>query len=172
MSELERPFFKMGSAEFREAEANLVSLEKKELGLQTSPLRRGELKRDTHKMALGEIRNLKELEIARSGDFMKLKDRLSKYGSLDYKYMKATIFRENFEKAMKEAGFENYSNYGILKSKLNRFTNPISFYNFVKNSDVFMDIFIYYKPNDNVKYGNFNSDEERFNYALEQLELI
>ena len=29
---------------------------------------------------------------------MKLKDRLSKYGSLDYKYMKATIFRENFEK--------------------------------------------------------------------------
>ena len=172
MSELERPFFKMGSAEFREAEANLVSLEKKEIGLQTSPLRRGELKRDTHKMALGEIRNLKELEIARSGDFMKLKDRLSKYGSLDYKYMKATIFRENFEKAMKEAGFENYSNYGILKKKLDRFTNPISFYNFVKNSDVLMDIFIYYKPDDGVSYGDFGDDEERFNYALEQLGLI
>lgn len=162
----------MGSTEYREAEANLVSLKKKEAGLKTSAISKGELKRDIHKLALGEIRNLKELEIAKTGDFTKLKDRLSKYGSLDYKYMKATIFRENFEKAMEEAGFKNYKNYEILKKKLDRFTNPVSFYNFIKNSDVFMDIFIYYKPNDGVSYGDFGDDEERFNYALEQLDLI
>lgn len=162
----------MGSTEYREAQANLASLKKKEEGLKLKPLSRAEQKRDNYKQILSQIRNIKEMEIARTGDFTKLKDRLSKYGSLDYKYMKATIFRENFEKAMKEAGFENYTAYGLLKNKLDRFTNPISFYNFVKNSDVLMDIFIYYKPNDGVSYGNFGDDEERFNYALEQLGLI
>lgn len=162
----------MGSTEYREAQANLASLKKKEEGLKLKPLSRAKQKRDNYKQILSQIRNIKEMEIARTGDFTKLKDRLSKYGSLDYKYMKATIFRENFEKAMEEAGFKNYTNYGILKSKLDRFTNPISFYNFVKNSDVLMDIFIYYKPDDGVSYGDFGDDEERFNYALEQLGLI
>ena len=162
----------MGSTEYREAQANLASLKKKEEGLKLKPLSRAEQKRDNYKQILSQIRNIKELEIARTGDFTKLKDRLSKYGSLDYKYMKATIFRENFEKAMEEAGFKNYVNYGLLKNKLDRFTNPISFYNFVKNSDVLMDIFIYYKPDDGVSYGDFGDDEERFNYALEQLGLI
>lgn len=163
---------KMGSLEYREAEANLKSLEKKEKGLKLKPLSRAEQKRDNYKQILSQIRNIKEMEIARTGDFMKLKDRLSKYGSLDYKYMKATIFRENFEYAMEEAGFKNFSNYETLKKKLDRFTNPISFYNFIKNSDIFMDIFLFYRPDDNIEYGNFASAEERFNTALEQLELL
>lgn len=162
----------MGSLEYREAEANLKSLQKKEEGLKLKPLSRAEQKRDNYKQILSQIRNIKEMEIARTGDFTKLKDRLSKYGSLDYKYMKATIFRENFEYAMEEAGFKNYATYGLLKNKLDRFTNPISFYNFIKNSDIMMDLFIYYKPMDNIKYGDFESDEERFNTALEQLGLL
>lgn len=172
MKELERPYLKMGSLEYREAEANLKSLEKKEEGLKISTLTKGELRRDIHKQALSEIRNIKEMEIARTGDFIKLKDRLSKYGSLDYKYMKATVFRENYEYAMEEAGFKNFPNYEVLKNKLDKFTNPISFYNFIKKSNVMMDIFIYYNPNDNVKYGEFKTPEERFNAGLEELELL
>lgn len=32
-----------------------------------------------------------------------MKERLEYFGSLDYKMLKATIFRENFEKALEES---------------------------------------------------------------------
>lgn len=95
---------------------------------------------------LKNMRSLKDLELKKGSDFIRMKDRIAKFGNLDYDMIKATIFRENFEKALNESGAENFENYNILKKKLNKIKNPIKFYEFIKNSDVFMDIFTYYKP--------------------------
>lgn len=152
IAELEKPYSagfskaQMGSTEYREAQANLKSLEKAEEEIKPSNYQKGLQKAELHKEALKEIRNIKEMEIKKTGDFIRLKDRLQTYGTLDYKYMKATIFRENFEKALEESSFKNMENYKILEDKLKRIKNPIKFYEFIKNSNVFMDIFEYYKP--------------------------
>ena len=143
----------MGSAEYEQIMANVKSLEKTREKI--SPYKKGQLKADVHKLALEEIRRLKDLEIKQSGDFIRLKNRLERYGNLDYKYMKATIYKENFIKALTESGAENMENYEILKKKLDRFKNPISFFNFIQNSDIFKDIFIYYKPRRRCKIWKF-----------------
>lgn len=178
IKQLEMPFSfgyskaQMGSVEYREAQANLRSLEKQAELIKPSNLQKGIRKSELYKETLGEIRNLKNLELKQSGEFTRLKERLKKYGSLDYKYMKATIFRENFEKAIEEGGLKNMENYSILEEKLSRIKNPITFYNFISKSNVFMDLFTYYDPKDGLIYGGFTSDEDRFNHGLEELELL
>ena len=95
---------------------------------------------------LANLRSLKNLELKRGSDFTRMKDRIAKYGNLDIKMVKATIFRENFMEALKQSGAENFENFSVLQKKMNRIKNPINFYEFIKNSNVFMDIFDYYKP--------------------------
>lgn len=95
---------------------------------------------------LANLRSLKNFELKKGGDFTRMKERIAKYGNLDYKMVKATIFRENFMEALKQSGAENFENFSLLEKKMNRIKNPINFYEFIKNSNVFMDIFDYYKP--------------------------
>ena len=121
---------------------------------------------------LANLRSLKNLELKKGGDFTRMKERIAKYGNLDYKMVKATIFRENFKEALKQSGAENFENFSLLQKKMNRIKNPINFYEFIKNSNVFMDIFDYYKPGDGIIYGDFIGPEERFNFGLEELELL
>lgn len=107
-----------------------------------------------------------------AGDFIRMKERIQYFGTLDYKTLKATIFRENFEKALEESGAKNFENYSTLEKKLNRIKNPENFYKFISGSNVLMDIFEYYKEGDGLIYGGFLTEEERFNYALEELGLM
>lgn len=95
---------------------------------------------------LANLRSLKNLELKKGADFTRMKDRITKYGNLDYKMVKATIFRENFMEALEQSGAENFENFSLLEKKMNRIKNPINFYEFIKKSNVFMDIFDYYKP--------------------------
>lgn len=97
-----------------------------------------------YKEIVAQIRSLKKLEKKSGNDFVRLKARIKKIGTLDYDMVKATIYRENFLYAL---GFaENMDGYNLLTRRLNRIKNPVNFYNFVKKSDVFSDIFEYYKP--------------------------
>lgn len=178
IKDLEKPFSsgfsraQMGSEEYREAQANLSSLKKAEKIIKPSNYKKGEGKANYYKNILENMRHLKNLEIKRTGEFTRLKERIEKYGSLDYKYMKATIFRENFERALEESGAQNFSNYEVLKNKLGRIKNPENFYKFISQSNVLMDIFEYYKEGDGIVYGGFLTEEERFDYALSELGLI
>ena len=97
-----------------------------------------------YKEIVAQIRSLKKLEKKTGNDFVRLKQRIKKIGTLDYEMVKATIYRENFLYAL---GFaENMDGYNLLIRRLNRIKNPVNFYKFVKKSDVFSDIFEYYKP--------------------------
>lgn len=93
---------------------------------------------------LAQIRNLKKLEQKKGIEFTRLKDRIKKLGNLDYKIIKATIFRENFMTTLEHS--KNMQGYDLLIKKLNRIKNPVNFFELIKKSDTFSDIFLYYKP--------------------------
>lgn len=93
---------------------------------------------------LASIRSLKKLEEKTGYEYNRIKIRLQDLGSSDFKMIKSIIFRENFMKAVET--YSNLDGYDLLIKKLNRMKNPINFYKLIKNSDVFSDIFLYYKP--------------------------
>ena len=106
----------------------------------------------------------------RSGyEFRRTAGRTEKWGKTDYELYRASIFRENFMNALKE--MRNYKNYKLLKDKLNSIENPIQFYNFVKQSDILSDLFLFYKDKATAQtYGGFVDNQEAFDTALfEQL---
>lgn len=104
-------------------------------------------------------------------EFRRTAGRTEKWGKTDYELYRASIFRENFMNALKE--MRNYKNYKLLKDKLNSIENPIQFYNFVKQSDILSDLFLFYKDKATAQtYGGFVDNQEAFDTALfEQLGL-
>ncbi len=93
---------------------------------------------------LASIRSIKKLEEKNGYEYKRIKIRLEDLGSSDFKMIKSIIFRENFMKAVET--YSNLEGYDLLMKKLNRTRNPINFYNLISESDVFSDIFLYYKP--------------------------
>ena len=84
--------------------------------------------------------------------------------------VKATIYRENFMKALENS--KEMEGYDLLVKRLNRIKNPVNFYNYVRKSDVMSDIFVYYKQGDGLVYGEFSSEQDRFNKGLEELGIV
>ena len=104
----------------------------------------------------------------RSGyEFRRTAGRTEKWGKTDYELYRASIFRENFMNALKE--MRNYKNYKLLKDKLNSIENPIQFYNFVKQSNILSDLFLFYKDKATAQtYGGFVDNQEAFDTAIFQ----
>jgi len=106
----------------------------------------------------------------RSGyEFRRTKERAETWGKTDYELYRAGIFRENFMKSLKQ--MKTYKNYKLLLNKLKTIKNPIEFYQFVKQSDILSDLFLFYKDKATAQtYGGFVDNQEAFNTALyEQL---
>lgn len=99
-------------------------------------------------------------------DFKKAKKPLKIYGREDLDLRKAQIFMENFKYSANY--LQNFEHYKILKDKINEIKNPLKFYEVFKKSNILMDIFLWYKePDGLMNYGNFDDDEQAFDYALE-----
>lgn len=97
--------------------------------------------------------------------FTKTASRTKSIGRTDYAFARQLQFRENFMKALDNV--KNFDNYKVLKKELNKYRNPEKFYNYVKKSNVLMDIWIWYKEKENgATYSSFDSNENAFNYAL------
>lgn len=106
----------------------------------------------------------------RSGyEFKRTAGRTQLWGKTDYELYRAGIFKKNFMKALKE--MKNYRNYKLLRDKLNSIENPIQFYNFVKQSDILSDLFLFYEDKATAQtYGGFVDNQEAFDTAIfEQL---
>lgn len=102
----------------------------------------------------------------RSGyEFRRTAGRTATWGKTDYELYRAGIFRENFMKALKQ--MRNYKNYKLLKQKLESIENPIGFYNYIKQSDILSDLFLFYKDKATAQtYGGFVDNQEAFDTAL------
>lgn len=107
----------------------------------------------------------------RGTEFRRTKERTKSWGKADYELWRASIYRENFMNALEEMA--NYTNYKLLKEKLESIENPIQFYNYVKQSNILSDLFIFYKDKATSQtYGGFVDNQEAFDTALfEQLEI-
>lgn len=123
--------------------------------------------KDTIDTLKSNIKTIKELEHLKGRDFVDAVKKIHRLGAKDYNYRRALQYRENFMKAYEN--LSNYQNYEKFKKRLERFKNPINFYKFIQKSEYFKDLFIRYIPGKGVVVttGDFDTDEEGFNYALE-----
>ena len=98
-------------------------------------------------------------------EFRRTAGRTETWGKTDYELYRAGIFRENFMKALKQ--MKNYKNYKLLRDKLNSIENPIQFYNYVKQSNILSDLFLFYKDKATAQtYGGFVDNQEAFDTAI------
>lgn len=104
-------------------------------------------------------------------EFRRTAERTLNWGKSDYDLWRASIFRDNFMNALDE--MSNYKNYKLLRNKLKSIENPIQFYNYVKQSNILSDLFLFYKDKATAQtYGGFTDNQEAFDTAIfEQLEI-
>lgn len=109
--------------------------------------------------------SIEDLFNRRGTEFRRTKERTKSWGKADYELWRASIFRENFMNALEEMA--GYKNYKLLKEKLESIENPIQFYNYVKQSDILSDLFLFYKEKATAQtYGGFVDNQEAFDTAL------
>lgn len=108
--------------------------------------------------------SLQNLENKTGKNFEKTILRIQKLGVADRRMKKALTFRENMYTALK--GVSNFENYGILKKELDKIKNPQKFFEYVKQSPILMDIFVWYNNPEVLHYGSFSSNQEAFNSSL------
>ena len=100
----------------------------------------------------------------KGSEFERIKERIFSLGRSDYKITKDKQFQENFYKALE--GISNFQNYELLKHELDKIKNPTKFYDYVKQSPVLMDLFLWYKESDSLFYGGFTDNQEAFDSTL------
>ena len=119
-----------------------------------------------------QLNNLKTWQNKKGFEFNKMKSRLQNIGTLDYEIKKASVYKENYINAMKEA-FSNFENFEVLENKLKTIKNPKSFFKYIQQSDYLSDLFLYYDDESGtLVYGGLSSNEEIFNSELVKLGLI
>lgn len=112
----------------------------------------------------GQLNNLNKFEKLTGYEFNRFRRRVRSMGSLDYNMRKAIVYRENYMKAIES--LSSYENYPAFKKQLDSIRNPMEFYNFIQQSDIMSDLFLWYDNNAGLTYGAFVTNEDAFNYAL------
>lgn len=108
--------------------------------------------------------SFKALQEKTGSDLKRVIDRIFSIGRSDYKLSKDKLFMDNFYKALE--GVSNFQNYEVLKNELDKIKNPTKFYEFVKQSPVLMDLFLWYKESDSLFYGGYSDNEDAFDSTL------
>lgn len=121
------------------------------------------------KQLLRTKESIEDLFNRTGADFRRTAKRTMTWGKSDYELWRAQIYRDNFMNSLQE--MSNYDNYEVLLKKLEKIENPIKFYEYVQQSDILSDLFLYYKDKATAQtYGGFSSNQEAFDTAIfEQL---
>ena len=72
------------------------------------------------------IESFDKLESKKGSDFARIKNRILTEGTSDRELYKAKIFKENFYKALED--LKSFDNYEVLKKELDKYKNPLTFY--------------------------------------------
>ena len=116
-------------------------------------------------------KSIENIEKKKGYEFERAKERLYNKSKMDFKLKLDEQFRINFYKGLE--GVEDFENYQILKKKLDSIKNPTKFYEFIKQSEIMMDLLNWYSDKSGtVVYGAFATNEEAFNRGLEDLGLL
>jgi hypothetical protein len=179
-----RRFQREGAEEIYTTQAGeeLTKWERRELGIQSRIAQtrlRAELKALNEPLESGfsraqmgsvrvreieaKIRNLKDIENKKGYELMTLKKRIRLEGASDYSMKRAIVFRENYLNEMKK--YSHFDNYEKLISKLESFTNPISFFNFVSQNELTGDLT--YQSDEMYSQEAFNSFVQDFGIDID-----
>lgn len=180
-----RRFQREGAEEIYTTQAGeeLTKWERRELGIQSRIAQtrlRAELKALNEPLESGfsraqmgsvrvreieaKIRNLKDIENKKGYELMTLKKRIRLEGVSDYSMKRAIVFRENYLNEMKK--YSHFDNYEKLISKLESFTNPISFFNFVSQNELTGDLT--YQSDEMYSQEAFNSFVQDFGIDIDE----
>lgn len=98
-------------------------------------------------------------------EFRRTAKRTLRWGKSDFELWRASVYRKNFMSALSEMA--NYDNYDVLLKKLEKIENPIKFYEYVQQSDILSDLFLFYKDKATAQtYGGFSINQEAFDTAI------
>lgn len=115
--------------------------------------------------------SLKGIEKASGFDFRRRFESLKRQSRSDIALFRASIWKENFLKALE--GLEGYDNKELLVNKINKISNPIKLYEYISQSEILNDLFLWYKDKATSQtYGGFADNQLAFDYALEELDLL
>ena len=110
------------------------------------------------------------VESLKGREYENVKELLEYNAYADRELRQGNIWRENFINALKESNFKNKQ---ILIDKIKSFKNPQKSFEYVEQSEVLKDLWMYYRDDaDAHTYGGFASNQDAFNFGLEQLGLI
>lgn len=113
-----------------------------------------------------EIKNLKNFDKLKGYDFNRLKRRGMRWNELDRNFKIAENYRQNYYIAIEQ--LKNFKNYELFKNKLDSIKNPEKFYDYISQSEVLSDIFMWYDNEAGTfVYSGFATNEDAFNYALQ-----
>lgn len=139
-------------------EINKIEQGKKSIGMGDERLRELEATK----------KSIENIDKKQGYEFKRTAKRIEELGKKDKELKTDSLFMENFLKALEETS--DFENYKKLKDKLDSIKNPTKFYEFIKQSNIFMDLFIWYHDKSGtIVYGAFATNEDAFNEGLEQL---
>lgn len=79
-----------------------------------------------------ELKSIQNVFNKRGVQFEKTVKAIENLGSADYETRKALLYKENYLKMLEQ--FKNSPYYEEILEKLNSFSNPVTFYNKIRNS--------------------------------------
>ena len=118
-----------------------------------------------------ELKNLGKFNSLKGYEFNSLKRRALRWNELDRTIKQGELYRENYYKALKE--LKNFDNYELFKNKLDSIKNPNDFYEYIQNSEVLSDLFLWYDNEAGTYvYSGFANNQDAFNNGLEELGIL
>ena len=100
----------------------------------------------------------------------KTREYIKTTGAADFNYRQAENYRNAYmSKVLPQ--FKDLEGYEDLKQTLEEKTNPIEFYNFLKNDENLRDVNQYYPENKNIVYAG-NNRQKLFNKGLKNLGIM
>lgn len=100
-----------------------------------SPAQMGSLEKNKLEQQAQNIINWKT---KKGSSFSRNIEAIKNLGRLDYDYRKAEIYMQNYKDVMSK--YSSYDNYELFEKFINRYKNPLSFWNRVKNNEILKDL--------------------------------
>lgn len=118
----------------------------------------------------GTRRKILDVENRKGADYREVRELLNYNAYADRSLRQSNIWKQNFINSLKES---NLKNKNLLIKKLNSIKNPEKAYEYVSRSEVLKDLWIYYREDANAQtYGGFETNQEAFDYGLQQIGLL
>lgn len=115
-----------------------------------------------------QLKNLKQIESKKGYQFERLRQRIHNIGTSDYNMRRALTFRNNYINEMKK--YSHLKNYELLKEKMDSLSNPVDFYEYVKDKELVKDLT--YQSDEYYKQAEFNEFLRDWEIEVEETEEV